>query len=146
MSCSLDANILIYASDESSAHHRRAVRFLRESLDEEDLICLTWQTLMAYQRISTHPRIFQNPLSPKEAWSNIRKLINRPRARIISEQDGFADEYEWVTGSFPVRGNLVPDAHLATILRQHGVGVLYSTDTDFRKFDFLNVVNPFVGS
>jgi hypothetical protein len=54
-------------------------------------------------------------------------------------------EYEVVTGAFPVRGNLVPDAHLATILRQHGVGTLYSADTDFRKFEFLEVVNPFAG-
>lgn len=145
MSCSWDANILIYASDESSARSRAALKFLNECLEEADLLCLTWSTLMAYQRISTHPRIFQNPLSPAEAWKNIRQLIQQPRVRIIGEQPGFAEEYEEVTGAFPVRGNLVPDAHLATILRQHGVQTLYSADMDFRKFDFLEVVNPFAG-
>ena len=29
-----------------------------------------------------------------------------------------------------------------TILRQHGVRRLYTADADFRKFDFLEVVNP----
>ena len=43
-----------------------------------------------------------------------------------------------------LRGNLVPDAHLALILRGHGVRRLYSSDADFRRFDFLEVVNPFV--
>jgi hypothetical protein len=43
----------------------------------------------------------------------------------------------------PVRGNLVPDAHLASLLRQHGVKTLYTRDTDFRKFDFLEVSDPF---
>jgi predicted nucleic acid-binding protein len=43
----------------------------------------------------------------------------------------------------PVRGNLVPDAHLAALLRQHGVTTLYTNDVDFRKFTFLTVVNPF---
>ena len=55
------------------------------------------------------------------------------------------DANSLVYGSFPLRGNLVPDAHLVTILRQPGVGVLYSADADFRKFDFLEVVNPFAG-
>jgi predicted nucleic acid-binding protein len=41
-----------------------------------------------------------------------------------------------------VRGNLVPDAPLASILHQHGVKRLYSADTDFLKFRFLEVVNP----
>jgi predicted nucleic acid-binding protein len=48
-----------------------------------------------------------------------------------------------VVEASPVRGNLVPDAHLATILRQHGVNVLYTNDSDFRKFTFLEVRNPF---
>lgn len=145
MSCSLDANILLYASDGSSPLNGPAMNFLSRRLEEADLLCLTWLTLMAYQRIATHARIFQNPLSPAEAWRNIRQLIQLPRVRIIGEQAGFAEEYEVVTGAFPVRGNLVPDAHLATILRQHGVGTLYSADADFRKFEFLEVVNPFAG-
>jgi predicted nucleic acid-binding protein len=37
----------------------------------------------------------------------------------------------------------VPDAHLAALLRQHGVGTLYTNDRDFRRFDFLRVINPF---
>ena len=41
-----------------------------------------------------------------------------------------------------VRGNAVPDAHVATLLRQHGVNRVYSTDADFRKFSFLEVINP----
>jgi hypothetical protein len=143
VSYSLDANILLYASDESSPRSRRAAEFLKECLEEADLLCLAWPTLMAYQRIATHPGIFQNPLSPREAWKNIRQLMSLARVRIIGEQPGFAEEYEKVTGAFPVRGNHVPDAHLAAILRQHGVKTLYSADADFRKFDFLKVVNPF---
>jgi predicted nucleic acid-binding protein len=43
-----------------------------------------------------------------------------------------------------VRGNLVPDAHLAALLRQHGVRRLYTADTDFHRFPFLEVSDPFV--
>ena len=42
-----------------------------------------------------------------------------------------------------MRGNLVPDAHLAALLRQHGIRTLYTNDSDFRRFSFLDVRNPF---
>ena len=71
-------------------------------------------------------------------------LLTLPRVRVISEMDGFLGVYREVTSGFPVRGNLVPDAHLATLLRQHGVTRIYTADSDFRKFDFLDVKNPFV--
>jgi len=145
MSCSLDANVLIYASDDSSKFYRKAVDFLGGRVEGSDLLCLTWITIMAYQRISTHPAIFKNPLSPAMAWGNISRLLARPRVRVIGEQPGFAREYEEVTSYFSVRGNHVPDAHLATILRQNGVKTIYTADADFRKFPFLEVVDPFAG-
>ena len=44
-----------------------------------------------------------------------------------------------LSARIPVRGNLVPDAHLAAILQQHGVRTLYTNEADFRKFDFLEI-------
>ncbi|MEZ5727160.1 MAG: type II toxin-antitoxin system VapC family toxin [Burkholderiaceae bacterium] len=41
-----------------------------------------------------------------------------------------------------MRGNLVPDAHLAAVLVQHGVTRIYTHDQDFRKFDALEVIDP----
>jgi hypothetical protein len=49
-----------------------------------------------------------------------------------------------MTAEVPTRGNLVPDAHLAAILRQHGVKKLYSHDRDFLKFGFLDIRDPLV--
>jgi predicted nucleic acid-binding protein len=36
----------------------------------------------------------------------------------------------------PTRGNLVPDAHIASILAGHGVTTPCTHDRDFRKFSF----------
>lgn len=142
MSYSIDANLLIYASDTSSPEHRSASNFLIGRAADPDLLCLTWATLMAYQRIATHPSIFSTPLDPAAAWKNIQSLLALPRTRIITEEAGFADDYLAVTEGMIVRGNLVPDAHIATVLRQHGVRRIYTADTDFRKFAFLEVINP----
>ena len=142
MSYSIDANVLIYASDVSSPEHAAARRFLTARAADPDLLCLTWSTVMAYQRIVTHPAIFAHPLEPLAAWENIQSLLTLPRTRMITEEPGFADDYLSVTHEVVTKGNLVPDAHIATLLRQHGVRRIYTTDTDFRKFTFLEVVNP----
>lgn len=143
MSYSLDANVLLYASDRSSDRHDRARRFVESCAASGEILCLAWPTLMAYLRIATHPRIFSAPLSPKESLDNISALIGLPHVRTVAELDGFLEVYKQVGGGVPVRGNLVPDAHVAAILFQHGVRTLYTNDRDFRKFQSLDVRDPF---
>ena len=99
---------------------------------------------MSYMRIATHPRIFDSPLAPDEALGNVTALLALPHVRIVAEQDGFLDAYRHVTANQVIRGNLVPDAQLATILFQHGVRTLYTRDRDFRRFEFFEVRDPFL--
>ena len=144
MSYSIDVNILLYASDQSNPRHMAAIGFMEDRISDPELFCISWLTIMSYMRIATHASIFSNPLSPDQAFGNIESLLNLPRVKVLSEEEGFLDVYRTVTGSFPVRGNLVPDAHLASILHQHGVLKIYTGDRDFVKFDFLDVRNPFI--
>ena len=60
-----------------------------------------------------------------------------------SKDDDFLAMYREVTNKFPVRGNLVPDARLAASLLQHVVRKIYTAGSDFNKFEFLEVINPF---
>ena len=143
MSYSVDVNVLLYASDQANPRYDRALQFLLNRASDPELFCIAWSTLMVYIRISTHPSIFSHPLSPEKALENVESLLNQPRVRVLSEDDGFLVMYRNVTGRFPVRGNLVPDAHLAALLLQHGVRKIYTADSDFKKFDFLEVKNPF---
>jgi len=93
-------------------------------------------------RIATHPKIFDRPLSHDESARNVEALLSAPHCRAIGEEDGFWDVYREVTAAVPTRGNLVPDAHLAALLRQHGIVTLYTHDRDFRKFPNLEVRDP----
>jgi toxin-antitoxin system PIN domain toxin len=143
VSYSLDVNVLLYASDRSSERHAEARRFLDACAAGPEILCLAWPTLMSYLRISTHPRIFAAPLAPDEALGNVSALLALPHVRPVSELDGFIEAYKHVAGETPVRGNLVPDAHIAAILFQHGVRTLYSNDRDFRKFGSVDLRDPF---
>jgi uncharacterized protein len=40
------------------------------------------------------------------------------------------------------RGNLMPDLHTATLMREHGIARIVTRDADFHRFAFLQVVDP----
>ncbi len=144
MSYAIDVNILLYASDADSPMHDRASAFLRRCVSGREVFCIAWVSLMSYLRMATHPAIFSRPLAHEEAARNVEALLTVPHCRVISEEEGFWDRYREVTRDVPTRGNLVPDAHLAALLSQHGVVTVYTHDRDFRKFGFLDVRDPLV--
>lgn len=142
MSFGIDVNILLYASDNASPLHEKAANFLGECVGGREVFCLAWVTLISYMRMATHPSIFNRPLAHEDAVRNVEALLATPACRVISEEEGFWDIYRKVTKEVTTRGNLVPDAHLAALLSQHGVVRLYTHDRDFRKFSFLDVRDP----
>ena len=143
MSYAIDVGVLLHASDETSPLMPRASAFLASRAQEREVCCVAWTTVMGYLRLSTHAGVFAEPLTPQEAMANIEVLLRLPQVRLLAEEEGFWDVYRSVTGRLPVRGQLVPDAHLAALLRQHGVTTLYTDNKDFLKFEFLRVRNPF---
>ena len=143
MSSTVDANLLLYASDSASQRNARAREVLEELGRGPDLLYLFWPVVMAYLRVATHPAVFERPLSPEVAARNVEGLLSRPHVRSPGEDDGFWDLYRAVSRVGPVRGNLVPDAHIATLMRQSGVKSIWSHDRDFRKFEGITVFDPF---
>ncbi len=144
MSYSVDVNVLVHASNASSPHHERAIAFIEARAADPDLFCLAWSTVHGYLRIVTHPSIFARPLQPAKAMANVESLLSLPRVRVIGETDGHWDAWKRAAGPSAPRGNLVPDVAFAAILAQHGVSRLYTQDRDFRRFDFLETVDPFM--
>jgi toxin-antitoxin system PIN domain toxin len=142
MSATLDANVLIYASNTADPLHEPAAALVRRLATGPELVYLFWPTLMGYLRIVTHPAVLPRPLSPTDAMRNVEALLDRPNVRTPGEGDGFWAHYRWAAAE-PTRGNDVPDAHLAALMRQHGVRLIYTRDRGFRRFDGIDVRDPF---
>lgn len=83
------------------------------------------------------------PLTPIEAEGNVTHLLALPHVRAPGEADGFWALYRDTAGK-GTRGNDVPDAHLAALMRQHGVAIVYTRDRGFRRFDGIEVRDPLV--
>jgi toxin-antitoxin system PIN domain toxin len=142
MSATVDANVLVYASDSQADSHDRAEALVRRLAAGPEILYLFWPVLLGYLRIVTHPGILANPLSPMAALGNVEALLDRPHVRAPGELEGFWPIFRSTAGERP-RGNDVPDAHVAALMRQHGVGVIYTRDRDFRRFEGIDVRDPF---
>ena len=143
MSFTFDANVLLYASDEASAHHAQARAFLEQVARGEELAYLFWPTVMGYLRIATHPAIFEEPLQPADAVANVDQLLALPHVQTIGEQDRFWPSYRRLAGEADARGNLVPDAHLVALMVENGVRTIWTHDRDYRRFSSIEARDPF---
>jgi predicted nucleic acid-binding protein len=74
--------------------------------------------------------------------TNIERLVSRPHVRTPGEGVTFWRLFQ-ESGGATARGNAVSDTHLATLMRENGVRTLYTRDRGFRRFDFLDVRDPF---
>jgi len=144
VSVTVDANVLIYASNEAEPVHAQARALVEGLATGPDIVYLFWPTIMGYLRIVTHPSVLPRPLSPRDAIANVDALRAAPHVRTPGEDEGFWDIY-LATRSDTERGNAVPDGHLAALMRQHGVGTIYTRDRDFRRFDGIAAEDPFDG-
>ncbi len=142
MSVSVDANVLVYAANVRDPMHGRARALIERLSAGPDLLYLFWPTILAYLRITTNPRALQEPLPSTRAIENVEGLLRLPHVVTPSEGTTFWSTY-LASGGRTARGNSVPDTHLATLMRESGVRILYSRDRDFRRFDFLDVRDPF---
>src|SRR2546425_5854569 len=142
MSATVDANILVYASNQSDPVYPQAIQLVTRLAAGPDLLYLFWPVVLGYLRIVTHSAILPKPLSPRDAASNVEALLKRGHVRALGEVEGFWDLFR-TTSRDQARGNDVPDAHLVTLMRQHGVRRIYSRDAGLRRYADIEVVDPF---
>jgi toxin-antitoxin system PIN domain toxin len=143
MSRTLDANVLLYASDEASPWHARARALVEQIAAGPELTYLFWPTIMAYLRIATHPAIFERPLSMRAAVANITALLSRPHLRAPGEQPEFWSGFRAVAEDAAPTGNLVRDAHLVALMAENEVRTIWTHDRDFRRFKGIEIRDPF---
>jgi toxin-antitoxin system PIN domain toxin len=137
----VDANVLLYAIDETSEFHRPAKMWLEGVFNGPSRVGLPWPTLTAFLRISTHRRATRNPLTAREAWTFISDWLDASAAWIPLPGPRHAELFRRLTVDGSLQGNLVSDAHLAALALEHGVGIC-SADSDFARFSELDWVNP----
>lgn len=137
----VDANVLIYAIDADSAHHRPARRWLEEALSGTRPIGLAWIVILAFLRLTTRSGILRKPLSPERALAFVDEWLAQPYVTAVGPGPGHWAILRKLIRDSGTAGNLTSDAHLAAVAIEIGASVC-STDTDFGRFPGVEHISP----
>ena len=140
----VDTNILVYAANHDSPWHQPSVDLVAEWRQSQAAWFLTWGICFEFLRVVTHRRVLQRPWRGTEAWAFIEGLVASPGLDLLVPTDRHAAVAAEVVDLVPnIDGNLWHDVATATLMREHGVSKIYTRDTDFHRFPFLEPIDPF---
>lgn len=137
----VDANLLLYTVDSTSAHHDVAREWLTSSLASGRRVGIPAVTISAFARIVTHPRVFERPMTADVAAELVERWLAVPTVWVPPMTTGTVRLFSELIRDTGAVGNVVPDALLAALALEHGLEV-YSSDTDFARFPQVRWVNP----
>ncbi len=139
----VDTNILVYAADEDSPFHSRCLEALEGWRRQTSAWYLTWGILYEFLRVITHPRVFRRPWPVTDAWSFVQAVLVSPSLGILVPGERHVDVAAEVIKSLSsLSGNLLYDAQTAILMQEHGIKRIYTRDTDFHRFPFLEPIDP----
>lgn len=141
----VDTNVLVYAADRDAEHHARCRELLESWRGSSAAWFLTWGIVYELLRVITHPRVFRKPWSGPDAWAYIEAILASPGLELLVATDRHTAVAAQTIGELPhLGGNLMHDARTAILMREHGVRRIFTRDTDFHRFPFIETLDPVV--
>jgi toxin-antitoxin system PIN domain toxin len=136
-----DANLILYAYDESCPFHWKASRWWCDLLSGSEPVGLVGVVLFAYIRIGTSSRVFDQPLTIAEAAGHVRSWLRLPTTEFLEVVKADLEQaIAWLTEA-GAGGALTTDAQIAAVARRCRAEV-HTADTDFSRFPGIRWRNP----
>lgn len=136
-----DANLLLYAYDESSPFHEQAKAWCEEVMSGPAPLTLLPAVVFGFVRIATHLRVFKDPLSVSETADHVRSWL---AMRHVQLHEMLPEDVACALGlleSAGTAGNLTTDAQIAAVALRLDAEV-HTTDLDFGRFPKVRFLNP----
>lgn len=143
MSGVIDTNVLLYAANQDCPEHEICRAFLERARSAPSLWYLTEGICYEFLRVATHARVFPSPLNASDALSFLEALLRSPRFYLLIAGPKHWEFLRRVLESLHLpSGNLFFDVRTVALMREQGVRMVYSADTDFLQFSDIEVINP----
>jgi toxin-antitoxin system PIN domain toxin len=139
----VDTNFLVYARRKEAVHHAEAKQLLAELSEGRRPWTIPWPCVYEFLRVVTHPRVFKPPTQLWMALEDLDQLLDSPAITLLGEGPGHRVHLRNMVTAGRATGNVAHDAHIAALLREHGVREFWTTDKDFHRFPGIAVRNPF---
>ncbi len=137
----IDTNILLELLVDTHPDHRASLKALGNNLNDE--IGLTSVNIAETLRLLTHPKVFSPCLKMKHAVELINDFIEANQVHLLGEsKTWWKDVGVFAAKEIPdLRGNEIFDAQIASCLKYNGARKIWTRDSDFQKFTFLQVIH-----
>jgi uncharacterized protein len=139
----VDVNVLLYAVNKGSAHHRIVRSWWEDALNGNENIGLCGVVIIGFLRLATHPRILPKPLPVPDALDRIDEWLSQSNVLLVAEPSDLWPTLRTLLHESGTVGNLTTDAYLASLAIQLRA-TLVSTDSDFGRFRSLRWENPLI--
>ena len=138
-----DTNVVVYAARTDSEFHVPCRQRLSEAGTGSSSTFLTWNVCYEFLRVITHPRIYPHPWSLEDGGRFLAMLLVSSSLSVLLPTDNHLSVLLQVATELPdIRGNVVHDMHTAVLMREHGINQICTMDSDFRRFPFIEVIDP----
>ncbi|MDB5891173.1 MAG: hypothetical protein JWP47_2004 [Polaromonas sp.] len=134
----VDTNVLIYAMDIDSPHHKTAFEWIEETLSDGPGMALAWLAVVGFVRLTTRKGILRQPLSVNQSLAAIDDWLNHPRTQLLQPGERHGDLFARLLMGSGTAGNLTNDAHLAALAIEHNAQFA-TFDCDFKRFSGLKL-------
>lgn len=139
----VDTNVLVYAADADAPEHGPCRAALEEWRKGPTPWYLSWSIVYEFLRVVTHPRVLRRPFESAGALAFVAAMLASTSVAILTETPRHGEILSEVVDEVALlSGNLYHDAHIAVLMREHGVRSIVTRDTGFHRFDFLEVIDP----
>lgn len=139
----IDTNVLVYAEVVTSKHHVAARTLLADLAEGPIPWALPWPCIYEFLRVVTHPRVFHPPVPSGIARADLAAILASPTVRVLAETPRHQEVLDAVLAESGVTGNLIHDAHIVALCRDHGVSEILTADRDFLRFRGIKTTDPF---
>ena len=135
----VDTNVLVYAHRTETERHRVALDHLTRLCESNQPWALPAPCLSEFFRVVTHPKVFNPPSKLTEALDFARSVTEAPSCRLLAPGNHYLEQLFAVMQEADARGNLVFDAQIVALCREHGISKVLTNDRDFERFDGISV-------
>ena len=113
-------------------------------ISSADDVGLSLLAILAFIRISTDHRVFEEARTPAAATGLVETWLARPNVRLLEPTSGHWATLTELSVRGQARGPQLTDAHLAALTIEHGA-LLATADQGFARYPGLRTIDPTIG-
>lgn len=138
---SCDVNVLIYAHNADDPRHTEYAQWLSSAFNGDRPFGVSSLVMSAFVRITTHPRILNQPMTTAQALDITEQIRAAPAVVPMEPGPRHWPIFAELCRRTDARGNTVPDAYLAALAIEHD-SEWHSADRGFSRFPGLRGGHP----